>query len=56
MPWGLIRINPSNQHPSPKGALELQFKVDDIVDAITAIDQTSMPADENVAVAARRRR
>ena len=40
----------------PKRTLKPQFKVDDVVDAIAVIDQTGMPVDEDVAVAAWRRR
>jgi hypothetical protein len=54
--WRPICTNPSNQSPPTQRTLKVKFKVDDVVDAITAIDQTSVPVDENVAVAARRRR
>ena len=55
-PWRLIRINPSNQSPPSQIVLKVKFKVDYIVDAITAVDQASMPTDEDVAVTAWRRR
>jgi len=55
-PWRLVRTNLSNRPPPFRKALKLQFKVDDIVDAVTVIDQTGVPVDEDVAVAAGRRR
>ena len=36
--------------------LEIKFKVDDVVDAIAVINQNRVSADENVTVAAGRRR
>jgi hypothetical protein len=54
--WRPICTNLSNQSPPTQRMLKVKFKMDDVVDAITAIDQTGMPVDENVAVAAWRGR
>src|ERR1700680_17571 len=47
---------PSNRPRGIHKTLEIEFKVDDVVDAITAVIQNRVSADENVTVAAGWRR
>ena len=46
----LVRTNLSSWVPPVRKILKAKFKVDDVVDAIAAIDQTNMSAEENVTV------
>ena len=48
--WALVRTHPSSRVPPVHNTLKVKFKVDDVVDAIAAIDQTNMSAEEDVTV------
>jgi hypothetical protein len=49
--YALVCTHPSSW-PSPiHKTLKVKFKVDDVVDAIAVVDQTSVSADEDVTVA-----
>lgn len=46
--WTLVRTHLSSRVPPVHKNLKVKLKVDDVVDAIAAIDQTDMSAEEDV--------